>query len=129
MAETTRIEGGIEFYSVPNVAGDYDEGQQCARCGSSADWVDCYNCGGEGELGSDCIDDLCHGGECIHGDSGQLRCDICRGKGGWWRCISSRDWCTAHPMSGREAIGFHVAMLLVVLIGNLVPAQSTTGER
>lgn len=102
----TRIEGGIEFFSFVNPAtGDRDEGEQCARCGSSAFWIDCYNCGGdETSLGSDCIDDLCHGQDCIHGDPGYLRCDVCRGKGGWWRCCSSPDWCNAHPMAGRESV-------------------------
>lgn len=87
---TTEIRDGIEWFDVI-VNGEITEEDQCqcARCGSSADFVDCYNCGGDDEaLGSDCIDDMCHGGECIHGDSGFLRCDICRGRGGWWRCIS-----------------------------------------
>ncbi len=76
---------------------------QCARCGSSCDFVDCYNCD-DGDCGSDCIDDLCHGGECIHGDSGQIICDICRGHGGWQSCLSSPEWCKANPLPGREEI-------------------------
>lgn len=76
---------------------------QCARCGSSCDWQHCYNCD-EGSLGSDCIDDLCHGGECIHGDSGFIPCDICGGYGGWNQCLSGAEWCEANPMPGRESI-------------------------
>lgn len=94
------IRGGIEFYPT-----DEDDGAQCARCGSSVTWVVCYNCGGDDErLGSDCIDDLCHGGECMHGDSGFIRCDVCRGEGGWYRCLSGREWCEANPMEGRDQI-------------------------
>lgn len=96
----TKIEGGVEYFD----CGDGQWGSQCARCGGSVDWASCYNCGGDGELGSDCIDDLCHGGECIHGDSGQLRCDICDGNGGWDRCISGPEYCNAHPMPGRESV-------------------------
>ena len=98
----TRIVGGIEFFPA-GLSGEHEEAS-CARCGSSVVDVSCYNCGGDGELGSNCIDDMCHGGECIHGDSGQVRCDICRGEGGWSRCASSREWCEAHPMEGRENI-------------------------
>ena len=75
---------------------------QCARCGSSAGWEDCWQCGGEGTLGSACIDDLCYGGECIHGDDDQIPCDICHGHGGWNVCVSGAEWCNAHPLPGRE---------------------------
>lgn len=76
---------------------------QCARCGSSCDWTDCYDCD-DGYCGSDCIDDLCHGGECIHGDSGQIVCHICDGYGGWYTCLSGDEWCKANPMDGRENV-------------------------
>lgn len=99
----TQIRGGVEWFKVPVGDGTWADECQCARCGSSVEWVDCYNCD-DGDLGSDCIDDLCHGGECMHGDSGFIRCDICNGKGGWWRCISGREWCLAHPLEGRAGI-------------------------
>lgn len=76
---------------------------QCARCGSSCGWQDCCHCE-DGSLGSDCIDDLCHGGQCIHGDSGFIACDICDGRGGWQHCLSGAEWCAANPMPGREGI-------------------------
>ena len=76
---------------------------QCARCGSSCDYVDCWNCE-DGGCGSDCIDDLCYGGECIHGDTGQIRCDICQGHGGWWQCLSDPEWCQGNPLEGREDV-------------------------
>ncbi len=94
------IRGGIEFFKI----GDRDE-EQCARCGSSVEWVSCWQCSGEGSLGSACIDDLCHGEEeCIHGDRAVLPCDICRGSGAFPHCISSPEWCEGHPLPGREQI-------------------------
>lgn len=60
-----------------------DEDNQCARCGSSVVFEECLSCE-DGESGSDCIDDMCHGGECIHGDTGRLKCTACNGRGGWW---------------------------------------------
>jgi len=43
----------------------------------------CWQCGGEGHLGSDCIDDCCHGGDipCAHGDETTIPCDVCEGRG------------------------------------------------
>lgn len=76
---------------------------QCARCGSSCDYEHCWNCD-DGYCGSDCIDDLCHGGECIHGDSGQIVCDICHGYGGWHQCLSSEVGCVKNPLPGREDV-------------------------
>ena len=81
------IKNGIEFFSV----GD-DDDCQCARCGASCFFVDCDNCGGEGEIEDD--DWQCEGE--------YYRCDWCRGAGGWWRCLSSEAWCSANPMPGRE---------------------------
>jgi hypothetical protein len=43
----------------------------------------CWQCGGEGYLGSACIDDMCHGGDvpCCHGDEDVIACDVCGGTG------------------------------------------------
>lgn len=79
---------------------------QCARCGSSVDdGESCWQCFGEGDLGSACIDDLCYGNEeCIHGDSEVITCDICGGRGVLPpTCLSGAEWCEAHPMPGRDA--------------------------
>lgn len=78
---------GIEFFRI----GD-EEDCQCARCGSSCYFVDCANCGGEGEIEDE---DWQFEGEFY-------RCDWCMGKGGWWRCCSTKEYCTANPMPGRE---------------------------
>ena len=46
------------------------------------DWQECYKCGGNGEDDTMCecqmIEDNC---VCLH--PAPVRCDICRGKGGW----------------------------------------------
>lgn len=51
--------------------------------GVDGELVSCWQCGGEGDLGSACVDDMCHGNEtCIHGDDmGWITCDICKGAG------------------------------------------------
>lgn len=57
------------------------------------EWVECWNCGGEGTSGHDCGEDCC---ACLHPDD-NVRCDICRGKSGWYRCFT----CT--PLTEEEA--------------------------
>lgn len=59
---------GVERYKV----GTDDEGEQCARCGSSVTWEE-----------SDTL------------DLGHLT---------WPICLSSVEWCDAHPMHGREQV-------------------------
>lgn len=47
------------------------------------EYVDCEECGGEGQI-IVCIDDICHGlKRCIHGD-GMMACPACDGNGGHW---------------------------------------------
>lgn len=45
------------------------------------DWIDCYNCGGEGYSHHDCGEDCC----CCLNPEDNVVCDICEGKGGWKR--------------------------------------------
>lgn len=49
---------------------------------SEGEWVECWQCGGEG-LVSSCLDD----GACIDPEGGcelcLVNCDICEGAGGW----------------------------------------------
>ena len=50
-------------------------------------WLDCWECGGDGDGYVECIDDLCHGmsadeSPCMHGEDASP-CRECRGKGGW----------------------------------------------
>jgi len=88
----TKIVNGIEFFRVRERDGGFYEDCQCARCGSSCIFLDCDNCGGEGEIEDE--DWQCEGE--------YYRCDWCRGAGGWWRCMSGADWCKANPIKGRE---------------------------
>lgn len=93
-----RMEGGIEWFAVQHPDGEPDEDCQCARCGSTALFADCTNCGGDGEV----IDDR-------DWNLGGLleeyrRCPDCRGDGGGWYCCSDREWCNANPMAGREQV-------------------------
>jgi hypothetical protein len=45
------------------------------------EWVTCWQCGGEGMWDHDCGEDCC---ACLHPED-NVRCDICRGVGGWER--------------------------------------------
>ena len=72
---------------------------QCARCGSSVDHVRCDHCE-DGVNGHDCGEDVC----CCRYPENNIPCDICRGRGGWWSCMSSPEWCKANPLDGREEI-------------------------
>lgn len=72
---------------------------QCGRCGSSMNWESCDGCDG----GVYEIDD----------DDGMYEpeiriCPACRGKGGWWECLSdygdreeAATWCAGSPLPGR----------------------------
>lgn len=71
---------------------------QCARCGSSCDWEECDWCAGEGVDGHECGEDCC----CCVDPEDNIECDICAGAGGYWRCLSSVEWCLANPIAGRE---------------------------
>lgn len=73
---------------------------QCARCGSSVLFEDCTNCGGSGLRGHDCIDDTC----CCLDPEENVECDVCDGQGGWYTCLSSREFCNANPLPGRENV-------------------------
>lgn len=73
---------------------------QCARCGSTLDWQECESCGGHGVDGHDCGEDCC----CCLDPDDNIPCDICGGRGGWWQCFSSREWCEANPLKGREQV-------------------------
>lgn len=43
------------------------------------EWIDCWNCGGEGYSYHDCGEDVC----CCLDPEDNVVCDICHGKGGW----------------------------------------------
>lgn len=91
----TRIDRGIEWFPV----GDENarqEDNQCARCGSSCDFIDCWNCDHgivEKDIGDGCCEELI-----------DVQCEVCEGRGGRWHCMSTPDWCHTHPIRGREHI-------------------------
>ena len=93
MANTIR--DGIEWFDVEG-----DEECQCARCGSSTVFDVCERCAGEGLDGHDCGEDTC----CCADPEDNVDCPDCGGSCGTWRCCSTREYCEAHPMAGREAI-------------------------
>ena len=43
------------------------------------EWIDCWNCDGEGYSSHDCGEDTC----CCLIPEDNVQCDVCRGKGGW----------------------------------------------
>ena len=90
-----RIEGGIEWFPTH----DGEEDCQCARCGSSCDWLSCPECF-NGYTGHDCGEDAC---SCLHPEDNVV-CGYCDGAGGAWHCLSSPAFCRSHPMLGREHI-------------------------
>lgn len=93
----SEIRGGIEFTRYP----DHPEtGVSCARCGSSADFRPCDYCGGEGWNWAEEVDP-----DPMWYDEGEsIPCPDCGSTGGSWHCVSSRDWCEAHPLEGREEV-------------------------
>lgn len=71
----------------------------CARCGGDTEWIECWNCFGEGTDGHDCGEDCC----CAFPED-NVRCDWCRGQGGELECGNSSQWCEANPLPDREEI-------------------------
>lgn len=78
----------------------YEEIPYCARCGGSAEYETCENCGGEGTDGHECGEDCC---ACLHPED-NVPCDICDGEGGWLVCVNGVDWCQANPLPGHENV-------------------------
>ena len=72
---------------------------QCARCGSSCDYVECWDCE-DGYSDHDCGEDCC----CCLRPENNVLCSICLGRDGWQCCISSEQWCKANPLPGRETV-------------------------
>jgi len=67
---------------------------QCARCGSSAEWYDCEECD-DGFVEEDWGDDVVP-------EMHDVPCEFCGGYGGYYRCLSSPEWCQANPLTCRE---------------------------
>ena len=73
---------------------------QCARCGSSVEFVECWKCVGGGLLGHDCGEDCC---ACLH-PKPNVVCDVCDFLGFFGHCVSTPDYCRDNPLLGREHV-------------------------
>lgn len=69
----------------------------CGRCGSSLEFRECGNCD-DGYVGHDCGEDCC----CCADPEDNVACEICHGNGTIAHCLSSPEWCEAHPLPGQE---------------------------
>lgn len=57
--------------------------RHCTICGSFMDWVDCWQCGGDGEF------DLYDEDPINYAPGAEYEpCDACKGKGGYYECAS-----------------------------------------
>lgn len=84
----------------PDGVEHFEGGEQCARCGSSVTFVTCWDCGGEKVTHHDCGEDSCC---CLYPEP-NVPCRTCEERGGWWRCLSSPEYCNANPLPGREHV-------------------------
>jgi hypothetical protein len=82
-----------------STAATFEDEPQCPRCGSSQEFVPCWSCGGEVFTDHDCGEDTC----CCRFPENNVVCDHCRGRGGHYRCLSSKEWCEANPLT--KAVG------------------------
>jgi hypothetical protein len=64
----------------------------CGDCGEGMFWVECSYCD-EGYSDHDCGEDTC----CCLDPEDNVRCDICRGKCGWYICAR----CTPEAFENR----------------------------
>jgi len=67
----------------------------CAVCNKDLDWVQCWDCGGEGQHNQFDTDPLWYGDY----DSAWEDCETCNGHGGWKRC----GCVTEKPMAGEPS--------------------------
>lgn len=75
---------------------DDDDLDECGRCGSSVLWEDCGTCEACGDLTIEG-----HGAE---------DCLVCAGTGVMFTCLSTPEWCQAHPLPGREHVERHAVV-------------------
>lgn len=73
----------LEKHEVKWFKTHYGEESYCSFCGSSVDWEDCWDCGGEGYSYHDCGEDTC----CCLDPQPNVVCDTCNGETGWYRCL------------------------------------------
>lgn len=64
---------------------DDDTDRYCTTCGGYMDWVDCWQCGGEGGRDGE---ELMMEDPLWYCEDDFETCDICNGAGGYWECGS-----------------------------------------
>lgn len=72
---------------------------QCARCGSSLQWVHCSWCCGSGTTEPG---ELYEEDPLWYNPDDFEPCHQCGGQAAYPMCLSSEGWCEANPISGRE---------------------------
>lgn len=78
---------------------DAEPSEACKVCGSDVEWVDCWQCGGEGygDEFHDCGEDCCC---CLDPEPGE--CPGCHGRGGYLECLNAeRHHTEADPLGVR----------------------------
>lgn len=73
---------------------------ECARCGGSVEWLDCWYCGGRGLTHHDCGEDSCC---CLHPED-NVSCIVCKEECGAWHCTNTPEFCAANPLPGCENV-------------------------
>jgi hypothetical protein len=66
----------------------------CGHCGGNMVRVECESCLGEGESEPG---DLYEEDPLWYEPDDVRVCHVCEGRGGWWRCANTEEWCKAHP--------------------------------
>ena len=97
-------ENEIKWYDTP-----WGKETSCKYCGSDADWVECWDCGGECYSYHDCGEDTC----CCLNPEPNVVCDTCNGKGGWYKCLSEcgkkkpkeTELAAEHPSQNKLSVG------------------------
>lgn len=57
----------------------------CPICGAEMAWIECFECGGEGEFDWETLQDE---DPLWYGPDDTEQCNACSGKGGWWECFN-----------------------------------------
>jgi hypothetical protein len=84
---------------------------QCARCGSTLEWEGCGACDGEGITGPG---ELYEQDPLWYDEDDYEPCHQCDGEASYPICVSSEEYCQAHPMPGREETPRHTPEWFVV---------------
>lgn len=95
------VQGQMTFIGSNHPRDGREWDAQCARCGSSLDWHQCDVCEGGGITGPG---ELYEQAPLWYDPEDFDLCHHCHGESSWPYCLSSREWCNANPIKGREEI-------------------------